>query len=84
MKRNKSHGFVAISVALLLVATGQISATASSYTYTSDKASLSAGINGDAVSAKLGEVNPSGKKYKIAVVLKALTNQYWQGIEQGA
>jgi len=84
MKRSKSLGFVAISVTIMLAAMGQFSATAaSSYTYTSDQATLSAGINGDAVTAKLGDVNPSGKKYKIAVVLKALTNQYWQGIEQG-
>jgi len=84
MKRSKSLGFFAISVTIMLAAMGQFSATAaSSYTYTSDQATLSAGINGDAVTAKLGDVNPSGKKYKIAVVLKALTNQYWQGIEQG-
>jgi len=84
MKRSKLLGFVAILLSITLTAMGQFSATAArSYTYTSDQATLSAGINGDKVAAKFGAVNPSGKKYKIAVVLKSLTNQYWQGIEQG-
>lgn len=52
------------------------------YTYTSD-AEDAAQLEGAEMASTLGAVEPS-KDYRVAVILKALTNQYWQGIEKGA
>jgi ribose transport system substrate-binding protein len=54
----------------------------SKYTYTSDAADAKQ-LEGADLASTMGEVE-SGKDYRIAIVLKALTNQYWQGIEKGA
>jgi ribose transport system substrate-binding protein len=51
------------------------------YTYNSDAEGIES-IPGSELNAEFGELTPS-KKYSIGVVLKALTNQYWQGIEAG-
>lgn len=52
------------------------------YTYESD-AEDAQQLEGEEMAGSLGEVEAS-KDYRVAVVLKALTNQYWQGIEKGA
>lgn len=52
------------------------------YTYTSDQEGLDQ-IAGEELQETLGAVEVS-EDYRMAVILKALTNQYWQGIEQGA
>ncbi len=64
------------------VASGGSADTASKYTYTSDQPGVTQ-IDGVDLEAKLGEVKPA-KRYRMAVILKSLTNQYWQGIEKGA
>ncbi|MER5620114.1 substrate-binding domain-containing protein [Streptosporangium sp. NPDC002544] len=53
-----------------------------SYTYTSDQAGVKS-LDGVALASTIGELKPA-KKYRVAVILKALTNQYWQGIQKGA
>jgi ABC-type sugar transport system substrate-binding protein len=55
---------------------------ASKYTYNSDSAGATQ-LEGAKMAATLGDVHAK-KKYRVAVILKALTNQYWQGIEKGA
>lgn len=52
------------------------------YTYASD-ASDAKQLEGAKLASTLGAVKPE-KDYRVAVILKALTNQYWQGIEKGA
>lgn len=52
------------------------------YTYDSDRDDAER-IEGVQLAEKMGPVEPS-EKYRVAVVLKALTNQYWQGIQKGA
>ncbi|GAA3522299.1 substrate-binding domain-containing protein [Aeromicrobium panaciterrae] len=52
------------------------------YTYASD-ASDAKQLEGAKLASTLGTVKPE-KDYRVAVILKALTNQYWQGIEKGA
>lgn len=54
----------------------------SDYTYTSDQPNVEH-IEGAKLATTLGDVKAS-KKYHVGVILKALTNQYWQGIEKGA
>ncbi|CAM3890944.1 sugar ABC transporter substrate-binding protein [Nocardioides zeicaulis] len=54
----------------------------SKYTYNSDAADAQE-LEGAKMAATLGDVEPS-KDYRVGVILKALTNQYWQGIEKGA
>ena len=53
-----------------------------SYTYTSDQPDVEQ-LKGAELASSLGEVE-AGEEYRVAVILKALTNQYWQGIEKGA
>lgn len=54
----------------------------SNFTYTSDQDGVTE-MEGAKMSSELGAVEASDD-YRIAVVLKALTNQYWQGIQKGA
>ncbi len=54
--------------------------TGRTYTYTSDQAGI-ASIEG--VKLNDGGPVPAGSGEKIAVVLKSLNNQYWQGIQLG-
>ena len=54
----------------------------SAYTYESDRDDATQ-VDGVDLAAEMGEVKASDK-HRIAVILKALTNQYWQGIEKGA
>jgi ribose transport system substrate-binding protein len=54
----------------------------SAYTYDSD-AEDAQQLEGAQLASTLGEVEPDGD-LRVAVILKALTNQYWQGIEKGA
>jgi ribose transport system substrate-binding protein len=91
MKYTKGSAALAVVASLALSASACSSAnetTASSggnkstYSYTSDQANVEH-INGVDLASKLGDVK-AGNKYRIAVILKALTNQYWQGIETGA
>ncbi|RCG31663.1 ABC transporter substrate-binding protein [Sphaerisporangium album] len=56
--------------------------TGRTYTYTSDQDGVQS-IEGVELASSLGEFTPA-KKHRVAVILKALTNQYWQGIEKGA
>jgi ribose transport system substrate-binding protein len=53
-----------------------------SFTYDSDQADAKK-IDGVKLATEMGAVDPS-KKYRVALILKALTNQYWQGIQKGA
>ncbi|WP_413452532.1 substrate-binding domain-containing protein [Georgenia phoenicis] len=53
-----------------------------SFTYTSDQDGI-AELPGEELAESLGEVEAS-EEYRVAVILKALTNQYWQGIALGA
>ncbi len=52
------------------------------YTYTSDQDGISKGEGVD-LDSSLGAA-PAGNNKRVAVILKSLTNQYWQGIEKGA
>lgn len=52
------------------------------YTYTSDSPTATQ-MQGENLASQLGNVK-TGKKYRVAIILKSLTNQYWQGIEKGA
>ncbi len=54
----------------------------SDYTYMSDQEGVDQ-VEGAKLAESLGEVEAS-EDYRVAVILKALTNQYWQGIEKGA
>jgi ribose transport system substrate-binding protein len=54
----------------------------SDYTYTSDQEGVAEKQGAD-LQSELGPVEAS-EEYRIGVILKALTNQYWQGIEKGA
>lgn len=54
----------------------------SDYSYTSDQEGIDS-VEGVDLASSLGDVEAS-QDYKLAVILKALTNQYWQGIEKGA
>jgi ribose transport system substrate-binding protein len=56
---------------------------APTYTYASDKEGGSQ-VEGTKLASSLGEVSLGDKKPRVAVILKSLTNQYWQGIEKGA
>lgn len=91
MTRNKRIFPVLVSSALLLVASACSSASevasegsgsSSDFSYTSDQEGVDQ-LAGEEMASTLGEVE-AGSEYRIAVVLKALTNQYWQGIERGA
>src|SRR5690625_4462156 len=53
--------------------------SSSEYTYTSDQDDIES-IEGIDLGAS---AMPEGSGETVGVVLKALTNQYWQGIEQG-
>ena len=53
----------------------------SEYAYNSDQDDIPT-VEGVALADEMGDVSTDGG-YRIAVVLKALTNQYWQGIEAG-
>lgn len=64
------------------VATGTSGDQEASYSYTSDQEGVDQ-LEGAEMAATLGEVETS-EEYRVAVILKALTNQYWQGIEKGA
>ena len=52
------------------------------YSNTSDQDGGST-VQGVELASGLGDVTAK-KEYRVAVVLKALTNQYWQGIQKGA
>lgn len=54
----------------------------SAFSYTSDQPGIQT-VEGVKLAATVGDLTPS-KKYRLAVILKSLTNQYWQGIEKGA
>lgn len=88
MDRTK-RTFVALAAATSLLglaacssAQDSASTADSKYTYASD-ADDAAQLEGAEMASSLGEVKAT-KEYRVAVILKALTNQYWQGIEQGA
>lgn len=62
-------------------ATGSAGAGGGSYAYASD---LSSAVKLEGVNlGQLVGADKPAKNYKIGVVLKSLTNQYWQGIEKG-
>lgn len=83
---------VASAAALLLAGTAACGTTSASevagggdsskYSYNSDSDNAKQ-LEGAQLAKTLGDVK-AGKNYRIAVILKALTNQYWQGIEKGA
>ena len=75
-------GLSACSSASDVATGGSDSTAAKTYTYASDQDGAST-IDGVDLATKLGEVTPT-KKYRVAVILKSLTNQYWQGIDKGA
>ncbi|MBS42447.1 MAG: ABC transporter substrate-binding protein [Nocardioides sp.] len=52
------------------------------YSYTSDQDGVEQ-LPGEEMASELGDVEAS-EDYRVGVILKALTNQYWQGIEKGA
>lgn len=91
MTRNKRILPVLASSAVLLVAAACSSASevasggsegSSDYSYTSDQDGVEQ-VDGEQMADSLGDVEVDGD-YRVAVILKALTNQYWQGIEKGA
>ncbi len=57
------------------------SGSSGKYSYASDS-STAVKLNGVDLSTLVGSP-VGGKKYRIGIVLKSLTNQYWQGIEKG-
>lgn len=61
---------------------GNTDAANAKYTYTSDQEGI-ATVEGVDLNSSLGEFTPKDKP-RVAVILKSLTNQYWQGIEKGA
>jgi ribose transport system substrate-binding protein len=88
-RQNRIAG--AFAAALLLAGTAACGTTSakdvagggkSDYTYNSDSTDAKQ-LEGAQMASTMGEVKAK-EKYKIAVILKALTNQYWQGIEKGA
>ncbi len=90
MKRNKAL-LAAVAAGLPLFAATACSSASevtgsggddSSYSYSSDQEGVET-LEGEQMASTLGDVEAS-KDYRIAVILKALTNQYWQGIEKGA
>jgi ribose transport system substrate-binding protein len=60
---------------------GSASAGSSSFQYTSDQQGIKS-VEGSDLAKTIGDLKPQ-KKYKIGVILKSLTNQYWQGIQKG-
>jgi ribose transport system substrate-binding protein len=62
---------------------GKVDTATAKYTYTSDKDDVTQ-VEGVELNKSLGGDFKPAKKYRIAIVLKSLTNQYWQGIEKGA
>jgi ABC-type sugar transport system substrate-binding protein len=91
MTRNKRILPVLASSALLVLVSACSSASdvasggsdkTSDYSYTSDQDGVDQ-LDGEAMASTLGKVEV-GEEYRVAVILKALTNQYWQGIEKGA
>lgn len=90
MIQKKRVALIAASIPLLLAGAACSTATEvagsseeeANYSYTSDQPDI-AEIAGEDLAESLGEVEAS-EDYRIAVILKALTNQYWQGIAQGA
>lgn len=85
----RAHTSLALAgtVALLATACSSAEETArgdgeSEFTYTSDQDDVER-LEGVELASTLGEVETS-EDYRVAVILKALTNQYWQGIEKGA
>lgn len=57
------------------------STSGAKYTYTSNGANVST-VDGVNLASSLGAM-PAAHHERIAVILKSLTNQYWQGIESG-
>jgi ABC-type sugar transport system substrate-binding protein len=64
------------------VASGGGTASQASYTYTSDQEGVEQ-LEGAKMATTLEPVK-AAEKYRVGVILKALTNQYWQGIQKGA
>lgn len=75
-------GVAACSSANEVASGGGNNTAAASYQYTSDQDGAEQ-LEGAKMATSLGAVKAK-KKYRVAIVLKALTNQYWQGIEKGA
>lgn len=61
---------------------GNADSSTAKYTYGSDKDGVTQ-VEGVELNSSLGDLKPA-KKYRVAIVLKSLTNQYWQGIQKGA
>nr|WP_296066614.1 substrate-binding domain-containing protein [uncultured Actinoplanes sp.] len=61
---------------------GNANSGSAKYTYASDKQGVTQ-VEGVKLNSQLGDLTAQ-KKYRIALVLKSLTNQYWQGIQKGA
>ncbi|WP_127506142.1 sugar ABC transporter substrate-binding protein [Actinoplanes solisilvae] len=61
---------------------GQANTTTAKYSYGSDKEGVSQ-VEGVKLNSQLGDLTAQ-KKYRVGIVLKSLTNQYWQGIQKGA
>jgi ribose transport system substrate-binding protein len=89
IRQNRIAG--AVAAALLLTGTAACGTTSakdvggggdSKYSYKSDSPDAKQ-LEGAEMASTLGDVKAS-KKYRVGVILKALTNQYWQGIEKGA
>ncbi len=87
MQGQVHHGRAAIrkcmkySIVALAMGAGAFAAAAGDYTYNSDKPTASKVFGAD-LAKTLGPFKQA-PGIKIGVVLKSLTNQYWQGIESG-
>ncbi len=92
-RRNRTRSLALLAGASLLAlaacssadsvsGSGDSTDTESTYTYTSDQEDIDS-LPGEEMTSTYGDVEAS-EKYRVAVILKALTNQYWQGIESGA
>ena len=72
----------AVLLGAIAIAALQVSAAAAEkYTYNSASPTATK-VEGAEMAKKLGDFKPA-KGLKVGVVLKSLTNQYWQGIESG-
>jgi ribose transport system substrate-binding protein len=80
-KRNRAHIGAALLGGIAIAAAQVCAAAAAEYSYNSASPSATT-VEGAEMAKKLGDFKPA-PNLKVGVVLKSLTNQYWQGIESG-
>jgi ribose transport system substrate-binding protein len=80
-KRNRARFGLSLLGGIAVAALQMSSAVADGFTYNSNSPDASKVMGAD-LAGSLGEVTPK-KNIRIGVILKSLSNQYWQGIESG-